>query len=61
MIHHRRTFKNSYSLSQELIVSIGFDILADLIVHNIRCIISSRVSRKKIHFVSTDKDENVRL
>ena len=42
-------------------ISIDFDVLADLAEHSIRCIIFSRVSRKEIHFASTDKDENVKL
>ena len=61
VIRHRRTFKNLYLSSWKLIVSIDFDVLADLIEHNIRCIIFFRVSKRKMHFVSTDKDENIRL
>ena len=57
IIHHRRTFKNSYSSSWKLIVLIDFNVLIDLIEHNIRCIIFFRFSRKKMHFASIDKDE----
>ena len=59
--YHRRTFKNSYSSSWKLIVIIDFDILADLVEHSIRCIIFFRVSRRKMHFASTDKSDDVRF
>ena len=59
MIRHRRMFKNSYSLSWKLIVSIDFDVLADLIEHSIHCIIFFYVSKKEMHFVPISKDENV--
>ena len=61
MIHYRWTFKNSYSSSWKLIVIIDFDVLADLVEHSIRCIIFSRILRREMHFVSTDKDDDVRL
>ena len=61
VIRHRRKFKNSYSSSYKLIVSIDFDVLADLVEYSIRCIIFSRVSKREIHFVPTDKDENIKL
>ena len=61
VIRHRRKFKNSYSSSQKLIVSVDFDVFADFIEHSIRCIIFFRISKREIHFVSTDKNENVKL
>ena len=61
MIRHRWTFKNSYSSSWELIVTIDFDVLADLVEYSIYCIIFSRVSRKEIHFASIDKDDNIKF
>ena len=61
IIRHHRIFKNSYSSSWKLIVLINFDIFTDFTEHSIRCIIFSRVSKRKMHFVSTDKDENVKL
>ena len=61
VIHHCWTFKNSYSSSWELIVSIDFDIFVDFVEHSIRCIIFFRVSKREMHFASLDKDENIKL
>ena len=61
MIRHRRTFKNSYSSSWKLIVLIDFNVFADFTEHSIHYIIFFYVSKRKMHFASTDKDENVKL
>ena len=61
VIRHRRTFKNSYLSSWELIVLIDFDVLVDFAEYSIRCIIFFYILKRKMHFASTDKDENVRL
>ena len=61
VIRHHRTFKNLYLSLWELIIAIDFDIFANFVEHNICCIILSCVLRKKMHFVSIDKSNNVRL
>ena len=60
-IRHRWRFKNLYLFSWELIVAIDFDVLTDFVEHSIRCIFFSRVSKRKMYFVSTDKDDDVKL
>ena len=59
-IRHCQKFKHLYLLSK-LIILINFNILVDFIEYNIRCIIFFHISKRKIYFISIDKNENVKL
>ena len=61
VICYGRIFKNLYLSLWKLIVAIDFNVFIDLVEHRIDFIIFFCVSKRKMHFVSIDKDDDVKL